>query len=131
MKKGLLQNRRRKKGEVRSPKGFPNLAFCVKIVGVKQQSQTQGHYTTYERDGQQVIKLNSEIILPENAPVRLTNAQLEELDDRQLYRAYSPKGRKSAADPRVAQQLFQNEPGRHVHADEGRPYAQRAAQARL
>ena len=34
-------------------------------------------------------------------PVRLTSAQLEELDYRQLYRAYSPKGRKSAADPRV------------------------------
>ena len=40
-------------------------------------------------------------ILPENAPVRLTSAQLEELDYRRLYRAYSPKGRKSAADPRV------------------------------
>ena len=40
-------------------------------------------------------------ILPENAPVRLTRAQLEELDYRRLYRAYSPKERKSAADPRV------------------------------
>ena len=39
--------------------------------------------------------------LPENAPVRLTSAQLEELDYRQLYRAYSPKGRKSKVDPRV------------------------------
>ena len=48
-----------------------------------------------------VLALNNEIILPENAPVRLTSAQLEELDYRQLYRAYSPKGRKSAADPRV------------------------------
>ena len=47
-----------------------------------------------------VLALNNEIILPENAPVRLTSAQLEELDYRQLYRAYSPKGRKSAADPR-------------------------------
>ena len=45
--------------------------------------------------------MNNEMILPENAPVRLTSAQLEELDYRQLYRAYSPKGRKSAADPRV------------------------------
>ena len=32
---------------------------------------------------------------------RLTSAQLEELDYRELYRAYSPKGRKSAADPQV------------------------------
>ena len=63
--------------------------------------KTQDHYTTYERDGQVVLALNNEIFLPENAPVRLTSAQLEELDYRQLYRAYSPKGRKSAADPRV------------------------------
>ena len=48
-----------------------------------------------------VLAMNNEIILPENAPVRLTSAQLEELDYRELYRAYSPKGRKSAADPRV------------------------------
>ena len=48
-----------------------------------------------------VLALNHEKILPENAPVRLTSAQLEELDCRKLYRAYSPKGRKSAADPRV------------------------------
>lgn len=36
-----------------------------------------------------------------NAPVRLLSAQLEELDYEKLYRAYSPRGRKSAADPRV------------------------------
>ena len=61
----------------------------------------QEHYTTYERDGQVVLATDNEIILPENAPVRLTSAQLEEPDCMQLYRAYSPKGRKSAADPRV------------------------------
>ena len=33
--------------------------------------------------------------------IRLTSAQLEELDYRKLYEAYSPTGRKSAADPRV------------------------------
>ena len=70
-------------------------------VSVKTQSKTQDHYTTYERDGQVVLALDHEKILPENAPVRLTSAQLEELDYRRLYRAYSPKGRKSAADPRV------------------------------
>jgi len=48
-----------------------------------------------------VLALDHEKILPENAPVRLASAQLEELDYRKLYRAYSPKGRKSAADPRV------------------------------
>ena len=45
--------------------------------------------------------MNNEILLPENAPVRLTSAQLEELDYRKLYRAYSAKGRKSKVDPRV------------------------------
>lgn len=45
--------------------------------------------------------LNNEIILSKNAPGRLTNAQLDELDYRKPYRAYSPKGRKSAVEPRV------------------------------
>ena len=40
-------------------------------------------------------------MLPENAPVRLTSAQLEELDYEKLYRAYSARGRKSKVDPRV------------------------------
>lgn len=71
---------------------------------MKTKSKTQYQYKLSERNGQLVIALNSEIILPENAPVRLTSAQLEELNYEELYRAYSPKGRKSAADPRV---LFQ------------------------
>ncbi len=45
--------------------------------------------------------LQSEIILPEDAPVRVTSAQLEELDYRKLYEAYSSRGRKSVTDPRV------------------------------
>lgn len=48
-----------------------------------------------------VILLNSEKMIPEEAPVRLLSAQLEELDYEKLYRAYSPKGRKSAVEPRV------------------------------
>ena len=66
---------------------------------IKHQKQDQ--CTVKERNGQLVFALNSEILLPENAPVRLTSAQLEELDYRKLYRAYSPKGRKSKVDPRV------------------------------
>ena len=68
---------------------------------MKQNSKTQDQCTVSERNGQLVLALNSEILLPENAPVRLTSAQLEELDYRELYRAYSPKGRKSKVDPRV------------------------------
>ena len=45
--------------------------------------------------------MNLEISLPENEPVRLASAQLEELDYTNLYKAYSSKGRKSAVEPRV------------------------------
>ena len=41
------------------------------------------------------------MMIPENAPVRLLNAQLEELEYGKLYEAYSPKGKTSAADLRV------------------------------
>ena len=68
---------------------------------MKNNLKTQDQFKTYERNGQLVIALNNEILLPENAPVRLTSAQLEELDYRKLYSAYSAKGRKSKVDPRV------------------------------
>ena len=68
---------------------------------MKKNSKTQDQCTVRERNGQLVFAVNSEILLPENAPVRLTSAQLEELDYRELYRAYSPRGRKSKVDPRV------------------------------
>ena len=61
----------------------------------------QEQFSAYERGGQLVLALNSEKILPETAPVRLASAQLEELDYRKLYEAYSIKGRKSAADAKV------------------------------
>jgi len=61
----------------------------------------QDQCTVYECHGQLVFALNSQKILPENAPVRLASAQLEELDYRKLYRTYSSRGRKSAVEPRV------------------------------
>jgi transposase len=63
--------------------------------------KTQDQCTVRERNGQLVFALNNEILIPENAPVRLVSAILEELNYEKLYRAYSPHGRKSAADPRV------------------------------
>ena len=66
-------------------------------INPKQQDQ----YKVSERNNQLVLVLNSEILLPEDAPVRVTSAQLEELDYRKLYAAYSSKGRKSVTDPRV------------------------------
>ncbi len=47
------------------------------------------------------MTLNTEILIPKEAPVRLTDAQLEELDYRKLYRAFSSKGRNPVTDPRV------------------------------
>ncbi len=41
------------------------------------------------------------IAIPQDDPVRLASAQLEKLDYRKLYHAYSPQGRKSAAEPRI------------------------------
>ena len=66
-----------------------------------KQKKKQDQFTVYERNGQLVLALNSEMMIPEDAPVRLLNAQLEELEYGKLYEAYSSKGRKSAADPRV------------------------------
>ena len=63
--------------------------------------KTQDQCKVYERNGQLVLALNSEFLLPENAPVRLTSAQLEELNYEKLYGAYSARGRKSKVDPRV------------------------------
>jgi len=68
--------------------------------GVKQKRK-QNQCTLKEQHGQLVFAINSEIMLPENAPVQLTSAQLEELDYEKLYRAYSARGRKSKVDPRV------------------------------
>ena len=96
-----MQNELRKNTAVRSPKGFPNRGVCVKIELMRNNLKTQDQCTVRERNGQLVFAVNSEILLPENAPVRLTSAQLEGLDYRELYRAYSPKGRKSKVDPRV------------------------------
>ena len=58
-------------------------------------------YNVSVGNNQLVLVLNSEILLPEDAPVRVTSAQLEELDYRKLYEAYSSRGRKSVTDPRV------------------------------
>ena len=68
---------------------------------MRNNSKQQSQCTVRERHGQLVLAINSEFSLPENAPVRLTSAQLEELDYEKLYRAYSPRGRKSKVDPRV------------------------------
>ena len=62
---------------------------------------TQEQFKVSARNGQLILAINNEILLPENAPVRLTSAQLEGLDYTKLYRVYSVRGRKSKVDPRV------------------------------
>ena len=76
------------------------MSFCCKIELMRNNKQ-QDQYKISEENNQLVLVLNSEILLPEDAPVRVTSAQLEELDYRKLYEAYSSRGRKSVTDPRV------------------------------
>lgn len=66
-----------------------------------KESFTTKEYTIVEREGQLKITLETEILIPKEAPVRLTDAQLEELDYSRLYRAFSSKGRNPVTDPRV------------------------------
>ena len=82
------------------PERVVHSSFCAKIE-LMRNNKTQEQFKTYERHGQLVLAINNEILLPETSPVRLTSAQLEELDYEKLYRAYSAKGRKSKVDPRV------------------------------
>lgn len=64
-------------------------------------SNRREKYSVSVGNNQLVLVLNGEILLPEDAPVRVTSAQLEELDYRKLYKAYSFRGRKTVTDPRV------------------------------
>ena len=77
------------------------MPFCCRIKLQMNNPKQQEKYTVPLENNQLVLVLNSEILLPEDAPVRVTSAQLEELDYRKLYEAYSSKGRKSVTDPRV------------------------------
>ena len=77
------------------------MLFCCRIKLHMNNPKQQEKYNVSHENNQLVIILNSEIELSKDAPVRVTSAQLEELDYRKLYEAYSSKGRKSVTDPRV------------------------------
>ena len=98
---GVLQNALRKKQIGQLRKELADLSFCCRIKLPMNNPKQQEKYTVPLENNQLVLVLNSEILLPEDAPVRVTSAQLEELDYRKLYEAYSSKGRKSVTDPRV------------------------------
>ncbi|EJF41025.1 hypothetical protein HMPREF1141_3329 [Clostridium sp. MSTE9] len=56
----------------------------------------------FERKYQQLtFPINIEITIPQDNRVRLLSAQLEELDYRKLYCAYSSQRRKSVVEPRI------------------------------
>ena len=96
VKKGALQKAQNKKkyiGQLR--KELADVSFCGRIKLLMNNSNRQEKYNVSCENNQLVLVLNSEILLPEDAPVRVTSAQLEELDYRKLYEAYSSKGRKS------------------------------------
>ena len=63
-----------------------------------QQEQYTGKGGIYQ---QLTLPISENILIEEQEPVYVANAQLEELDYRKLYRAYSARGRKSKVDPRV------------------------------
>ena len=68
---------------------------------MKNNLITLNQFNVYDRNGQLVLALNNEILLPENVPVQLKSDQLEGLDYTNLYRAYSVRSRKSEVGPRV------------------------------
>lgn len=68
-----------------------------------QQGQYTGKGGIYQ---QLTFPISENILIDEHEPVYVANAQLEELDYRKLYQAYSPRGRKSAAEPRIMFKLL-------------------------
>ena len=68
-----------------------------------QQEQYTGKGGRYQ---QLTLPISENILIDEHEPVYVANAQLEELDYGKLYQAYSPRGRKSAAEPRIMFRLY-------------------------
>ena len=68
-----------------------------------QHEQHTGKGGIYQ---QLTLPISENILIDEHEPVYVANAQLEELDYGKLYQAYSPRGRKSAAEPRIMFKLL-------------------------
>jgi len=68
---------------------------------MKKTEQLIEHNKIGRKYQQLTLPIDTEILIPADDMVRLASAELEELDYSKLYRAYSPNGRKSAAEPRV------------------------------
>jgi len=61
---------------------------------------THKDYTSQTATYQLLLPLNMEILIPKDDSVRLLSQVMEDLDYTNLYKAYSPKGRKSAVSPK-------------------------------
>ena len=70
------------------------------------QTQREKYSRKAETCQQLALPIAQNIEIAEDEAVFVANAQLEELDYRKLYRAYSPTGRKSAAEPRIMFKLL-------------------------
>lgn len=68
-----------------------------------QHEQYTGKGGIYQ---QLTLPISENILIDEHEPVYVANAQLEELDYRKLHQTYSPRGRKSAAEPRIMLKLL-------------------------
>lgn len=68
-----------------------------------QHEQYTGEGGTYQ---QLTLPISENILIDKHEPVYVANAQLEKLDYRKLYQAYSSRGRKSAAEPRIMFKLL-------------------------
>ena len=68
-----------------------------------QQKQYTGKGGIYQ---QLTLPISENVLIDEHEPVYVATAQLEELDYRKRYQAYSSKGRKSAAEPRIMVKLL-------------------------
>ena len=68
-----------------------------------QHEQYTGKGGIYQ---QLTLPISENILIDEHEPVYAANAQLEELDYTKLYQAYSSRGRKSAAEPRIMFKLL-------------------------
>ena len=68
---------------------------------IKKTNHTNKNYSINGAGFQLVLPLNYEVLIPDDESVRLLSRELEELDYRLLYKAYSTRGRKPAVDPKT------------------------------
>lgn len=84
---------KQKYGLAKEPVSWYNLVMRTK-------SYTKD-YTRLRSGNQLRLPLNLEVLIPEDDSVRLLSHILEEFDYTELYKAYSPKGRKPAVEPKT------------------------------